>query len=145
MLTTWSQTTQEYRDAGALCALVPWAAFLDDRVFLTKAGGVGVVLELRGVDYECLDVPQREAVTARFEAALRLWDEHTHVYQYVLKRPAPAHEEASHAHPAVDALLRRRAAHAGVGVVGAPAPDHGAAGPEGKAPDKQGQRDWKGS
>ena len=109
MLTTWSRTTQEYRDAGALCALVPWAAFLDDRVFLTKAGGVGVVLELRGIDYECLDVPQREAVTARFEAALRLWDEHTHVYQYVLKRPAPAHEEASHAHPAVDSLLRRRA------------------------------------
>ena len=26
---------------------------------------MGVVLELRGVDYECLDAPQREAVTAR--------------------------------------------------------------------------------
>src|SRR6185369_6071873 len=63
---------------------------------------------LGGVDYECLDAGQREAVTKRFEVALRLWDEHTRLSQYVLKRNRLAWPEVSHAHPAVDALLRRR-------------------------------------
>jgi type IV secretion system protein TrbE len=110
-MTRWTQITRDYRDAGALCGLVPWVGFLHDGVFLTKAGSVGIVLELQGVDYECLDAQQRDTVTARFDAALRLWDERTHLYQYVVKRPSPAHDDARHPHPAVDALLRRRQAH----------------------------------
>ena len=57
-------------------------------MFLTKSGALGVVLALDGVDYECLDPQQREAVTTRFEVALRLWDERTRLSQYVLKRNA---------------------------------------------------------
>ena len=66
--------------------LIPLYGFVDDGVFLTKSGDLGVVLALEGVDYECLDPQQREAVTTRFEVALRLWDERTRLYQYVLKR-----------------------------------------------------------
>jgi type IV secretory pathway VirB4 component len=77
---------RDYRDTGAMSTLINLYGFLDDGVFLTKSGDLGVVLGLRGVDYECLDPAQREAVTRRFEVALRLWDEHTRLYQYVLKR-----------------------------------------------------------
>src|SRR6202163_3311420 len=103
-----SQIVQDFRDAGAMSTLINLYGFVDDAVFLTKGGDLGVVLSLRGVDYECLDPDQREAVTRRFEVALRLWDEHTRLYQYVLKRNRVALPDPSHAHPAVDALLRRR-------------------------------------
>ncbi len=103
-----STITQAFREAGAMSELMPFVGFVDDAVFLTKGGDLGLVLELKGVDYECLDAAQREAVTTRFEAALRLWDEHTRLYQYVLKRRRVGIHEASHPHPAVDRLLRRR-------------------------------------
>ena len=45
-----------------------------------------------------------------FEAALRLWDERTHLYQYVLKRPAALEDDPPHPHPGVDVILRRRTA-----------------------------------
>ena len=38
------------------------------------------------MDYEGLSHPQRQALAHRFEAALRLLDEHCRVYQYLLKR-----------------------------------------------------------
>src|SRR5262249_11558072 len=57
-----------------------------------------------------LDPPQREAVTTRFEVALRLFDERTRLSQYVLKRQRGARSDDAHPHPAVDTLLRRRRA-----------------------------------
>ena len=57
--------TQDYRDAGAMNDLLNLYGFVDDAVFLTKSGDLGVVLALKGVDYECLDPAQREAVTTR--------------------------------------------------------------------------------
>ena len=47
-------------------------------------------------------------MTTRFEVALRLWDERTRLYQYVLKRNRVARPDDAHPHPAVDTLLRRR-------------------------------------
>src|SRR6188508_474008 len=98
-MTRLADITKDYRDAGAMSDLIPWFGFIDDAVFLTKSGGLGVVLELHGVDYECLDPQQREAVTARFEASLRLWDERAHLYQYMLKRQRPTAPEEGHPHP----------------------------------------------
>ena len=89
-----------------MSTLINLYGFVDDAVFLTKSGDLGVVLALRGVDYACLDPDQREAVTRRFEVALRLWDEHTRLYQYVLKRNQIALPDDTHPNPAVDALLR---------------------------------------
>src|SRR4029453_3203341 len=106
-----AQITHDYRDAGAMSDLIPLYGFVDDRTFLTKSGALGAVLALDGVDYECLDPQQREAVTTRFEVALRLWDERTRLSQYVLKRNRVARPDDAHPHPAVDTLLRRRHAH----------------------------------
>ena len=74
---------RDYRDAGSVNGLLALWGFVDDTTFLTKAGHVGVVYRLRGVDYEGLSHPQRQALVHRFEAALRLLDEHCRVYQYL--------------------------------------------------------------
>jgi type IV secretion system protein TrbE len=99
-----------YRDAGAMNVLIPLYGFLDDAVFLTKGGDVGIVLTLAGHDAECVDVKERDAITRRFETALRLWDERTRLYQYVLKRNRVEVSEPHHANPALDTLLQRRRA-----------------------------------
>ena len=77
---------RDYRDAGSVNGLLALWGFVDDTTFLTKAGHVGVVYRVRGVDYEGLSHPQRQALAHRFEAGLRLLDEHCRVYQYLLKR-----------------------------------------------------------
>jgi type IV secretion system protein VirB4 len=107
-MTRLSHVIGAFRAAGAMNTLIPLYGFLADGVFLTKSGAIGLVLRLHGVDAECLDAAQRDALTRRFEVALRTWDEHTHLYQYALKRNRPPLTDVAHTHPAVDALLRRR-------------------------------------
>ena len=80
--------TQDYRAAGALSALVNLVGFVDDGVFLTKSGDLGLVIAMEGLDHECLDTAQREQVVQQFAQALRLFDERFRIYQYLLKRPA---------------------------------------------------------
>src|SRR5262245_24637599 len=77
---------RDYREAGSVNSLLALWGFVDDETFLTKAGHVGLVFRLAGVDYECLDDAARRAVVHRFEAALRVLDEHCRLYQYLCKR-----------------------------------------------------------
>src|SRR5438128_5833584 len=77
---------REYHDAGSVNSLLALWGFVDDETFLTKAGHVGVVFRLAGVDDECLDEAARREVVHRFEAALHGLDEHYRVYQYLYKR-----------------------------------------------------------
>jgi type IV secretion system protein TrbE len=101
----------DYRRSGAVNALVPPFAFLDDHVFLCKGGDVGVALRLCGVDYECLDHVGRDAVARRFERALRVFDQDYIVYQYLLKRDGVQIPHAPCGLPDVDAASGRRLAH----------------------------------
>jgi type IV secretion/conjugal transfer VirB4 family ATPase len=103
-----AEIVRDFRDAGAMSTLINLYAFVDEGVFLTKSGDLGIVVALGGVDYECLDADQREAVTRRFEAALRLFDERTRLYQYVLKRNRAVSPDTGDAPVPVDAVLRRR-------------------------------------
>ena len=67
---------------------------------------------VRGVDYEGLSHPQRQALAHRFEAALRLLDEHCRVYQYLLKRTVGPSVAAACQPPIVaNEAIQRRAAH----------------------------------
>ena len=59
---------RDYQDAGSVNGLLALWGFVDDTTFLTKAGHVGVVYRVRGVDYEGLSHPQRQALAHRFEA-----------------------------------------------------------------------------
>jgi type IV secretion system protein TrbE len=104
---------RNYEESGALNAHVNLFGFLDENVFLTKTGDVGVVLEMRGVDYECLDAANVDALTKRLESALRLFDENFRVYQYLFKRNHPSIPFKLYNHPVVDAAIRNRVAYLG--------------------------------
>src|SRR6266550_953816 len=73
-VTTLGNTTasilRDYREAGSVNGLLALWGFVDDTTFLTKAGHVGVVYRVRGVDYEGLSHGQRQTLAHRFEAAL---------------------------------------------------------------------------
>ncbi len=85
-----SRIIRDYQEeAGALSSQLNLYGFIDEHTFLTKSGDLGVVLRVRGVDYECLDHGQLNEVARRFEAALRVFDEKYRIYQYILKRDAP--------------------------------------------------------
>jgi len=81
-----SKVVKNYKETGALNQNVSVYGFLDDQVFLTKGGDVGVVLRVEGVDYECLDCKQTDSLTKRLESALRLLGSQFRVYQFLLTR-----------------------------------------------------------
>ena len=102
---------KDYREAGSVNALLALWGFVDDGTFLTKAGALGLVYRLAGVDDECLDHPERHAIAERFEHALRQLDESFRLYQYLIKRPARPIPAAPHPQPLVHEALQRRAAY----------------------------------
>ena len=102
---------QNYDEAGSLNAMVNLFGFVGPHVFLTKSGEVGIVLELQGVDYECLDNPTLDGLTKRLESALRLFDENYRVYQLLFKRNQQAIPHTFCGKPVVDAAIRDRVAY----------------------------------
>ncbi len=102
---------QNYDDAGSLNGMVNLLGFLGPQVFLTKSGEVGIVLEVQGVDYECLDAPTVDGLTKRLESALRLFDENYRVYQLLFKRNRQAIPHSFCGKPVVDAAIRERIAY----------------------------------
>jgi type IV secretion system protein VirB4 len=102
---------RDYDDAGGLNELISLWGFVDDHVFLTKAGHVGLVYAVRGVDYERLTHQQRQALVHQVEAGLRMFDERCRLYQYVLKRAMDPVVPASCRMPVANEAIQRRAAY----------------------------------
>jgi len=102
---------QNYEETGSLNAMVNLFGFVGPEVFLTKSGDAGLVLELHGVDYECLDTPTLDALTKRLESALRLFDENYRVYQLLFKRNRQPIPHTFSGKPVVDAAIRERIAY----------------------------------
>jgi len=102
---------RDYQDAGSVNSLLALWGFVDDHTFLTKAGHVGVVFRLKGIDYECLDLDGRRDIVHRFEAALRVLDEHCRVYQYLCKRRVEPFEAAQCDQPVASDAMRRRTSY----------------------------------
>jgi type IV secretion system protein TrbE len=100
-----------YNESGALNAHVNLFGFLDQDTFLTKTGDVGVVLEVSGADYECLDDGAIDGLTKRLESALRLFDENYRIYQYLFKRNHASIPHQLYGNPVVDAAIRNRVAY----------------------------------
>jgi type IV secretion system protein TrbE len=107
-MTRVSRILRDYRDAGSVNALLALWGFVDDSTFLTKAGHVGVVYRLRGIDYEGLSHPQRQSLVHRFEAGLRLLDEHCRVYQYLQKKAVAPFDAAPCPSPIANEAIQRR-------------------------------------
>jgi type IV secretion/conjugal transfer VirB4 family ATPase len=102
---------KNYQETGSFNELVNLYGFIDGQVFLTKTGAVGVILEVRGVDYECLDGTSVDHLTKRLESALKLFDENYRVYQYLFKRNNEAIPYTLHPNPVVSAAIRNRMAY----------------------------------
>src|SRR5437763_11238787 len=81
-----SRIFKSYNETGSLNEQINLYGFIGPHVFLTKSGEVGLILEVGGVDYECLDEVAIDAFTKRLESALKLFDENYRVYQYLFKR-----------------------------------------------------------
>jgi type IV secretion/conjugal transfer VirB4 family ATPase len=103
-----ARIVKNYQEAGALNSQINLYGFLSDQVFLTKSGELGVVLEVRGVDYECLDGTSIDALTKRLESAFRLFDENYRIYQYLFKRNNPGIPYKLYGNPIVDAAILNR-------------------------------------
>ena len=84
-----------YKDAGALHNLLPIRRFVDDRVFLTKRNQLGVVLQVEGIDAECLTEAMLESSTRRMNAAWRSFDDRFRIHQYVVKQNNPGFERST--------------------------------------------------
>src|ERR1700679_4190137 len=81
-----SRVFKNYNETGSLSEQINLYGFIGPHVFLTKSGEVGVILEVRGGDYECLDDASIDGFTKRLESALKLFDENCRLSQYLFKR-----------------------------------------------------------
>jgi type IV secretion system protein VirB4 len=95
-------------EAGSLNEQLNLYGFIDDQVFLTKSGHVGLVVRVEGVDYECLDTAAVDHVTKRLEAAFRIFDEECRVYQFLFKRNRAEVPYQTYGKPVVDAAIQSR-------------------------------------
>jgi type IV secretion system protein VirB4 len=102
---------KNYEEVGSLNAMVNLFGFVGPHVFLTKSGEVGVVLEMEGVDYECLQASAVDILTKRLESALRLFDENYRVYQLLFKRNRQAIPHSFCGKLVIDAAIRDRVAY----------------------------------
>ena len=108
-----SKLFKNYREIGSLNEQINLYGFIGPHVFLTKTGEVGVILEVRGVDYECLDAAAIDGFTKRLESALKLFDEKWSVYQYLFKRNNETIPYTLYENPIVDAAIKNRIAYLG--------------------------------
>jgi type IV secretion system protein VirB4 len=108
-----SRIFKNYNQTGSLGERINLYGFIGPHVFLTKSGEVGIVLEVRGVDYECLDAASIDGFTKRLESALKLFDENYRVYQYLFRRNNETIPYQLYGNPIVDAAITNRIAYLG--------------------------------
>src|SRR5271156_5279953 len=108
-----SRIFKNYNDTGSLSEQINLYGFIGPHTFLTKTGEVGLILEVRGVDFECLDGAAIDGFTKRLESALKLFDENYRLYQYIFKRNNEAIPYKLYATPIVTSGIRNRIAYLG--------------------------------
>jgi type IV secretion system protein TrbE len=106
-----SRIFKNYNETGSLAEQINLFGFISSEAFLTKSGEVGVILEVRGVDFECLDGASIDGFTKRLESALKLFDENYRLYQYLFKRNNEAIPYKLYANPIVNSAIRNRIAY----------------------------------
>ena len=102
---------KNYAETGSFSEKLNLHSFIASDQFLTKSGDVGMILEVCGVDYECLDHNTIDNLTKRLESAFKLFDENFRVYQYLFKRNNPEIPFKTYGNPVVDTANRNRASY----------------------------------
>jgi len=83
------QQANDYLKDGAMNAVIGLHSFVDDHVFLMKAGELGVIIQFPGIDFEGREATELDTIAHRFEAAIRTFTEKHSIYQYLIKTTAP--------------------------------------------------------
>jgi type IV secretion/conjugal transfer VirB4 family ATPase len=86
---------KNYKETGSLAEQCSVFSFINEWCFITKTGAVGAVIEMEGIDYECLDQRDLDSATKRLEAAFKLFGPEFRVYQYLFKshfEPEPSRD-----------------------------------------------------
>src|SRR5260370_41008280 len=102
---------KNYKETGSFNEQVNLYGFIDQDMSLTKTGELGVVPQVHGVDYECLDGNTLDGLTKRLESALKLFDENYRVYQYFFKRNNETIPYKLYGNPVVDTAIKNRIAY----------------------------------
>src|ERR1700686_3147084 len=102
---------KNYEETGSFNEEIRPQGFIDEHLFLTKAGDLGAVLEVHGVDFECLDGDSVDGFTKRLESALKLFDEKFRVYQYIFKVNNQGIPHKLYGNPVVDTAISNRIAY----------------------------------
>ncbi len=108
-----SRIFKNYDETGSLSEQVNLYGFVGPHIFLTKTGEVGIIIEVLGVDYECLDAASLDGFTKRLESALKLFDENYRVYQYLFKRNNETIPYKLYGNSIVDTAIKNRIAYLG--------------------------------
>jgi len=106
-----ARAVKAHREAGSLNEQINLFGFLDDHAFVTKSGDIGVVLAVRGVDYECLDANGIDHCTKRLESAFKTLDDRCRIYQYLFKRNAPEIPHQTYPNLVVSAAIENRVSY----------------------------------
>ena len=99
---------KDYRESGALSALVGVDSAIDDYTFLLKNGGLMSVIAVNGIDDECLDASEIDRIARRFEGAVRVLDENVRLYQYLIKRNNASISARSYRDPVLQKVISSR-------------------------------------
>src|SRR5438874_5381516 len=103
-----SQVIKPWKESGALNAHVNLYGFWNEDIFLTKSGDLGIVLRVRGVDYERLDQTAQDYAVKRLEAALKVFGPGFHIYQYLFKTNRPDIPFQDYEDPVIQAAVEQR-------------------------------------
>ncbi len=110
-MTKISRILKDYQESGALSAFVNVNAAIDDHTFLTKTGDLLMTLRIEGPDYECRDASELDHIARRFESAVRVLDDGSRIYQYLIKRDNVAIPARTYNDPVVREAVQSRVEH----------------------------------
>jgi len=103
-----ARAIKPWRETAELNDHISLYGFWNETVFVTKAGDVGMVLKVEGVDYESLDQSEQEYAVKRLEAAMKAFGPGVRVYQYLFKTNRPDIPFARYEDAVVDAAIDQR-------------------------------------
>jgi type IV secretion system protein VirB4 len=103
-----AKAIKPWRETAELNDHISLYGFWNETVFVTKAGDVGMVLKVEGVDYESLDQGEQEYAVKRLEAAMKAFGTGVRVYQYLFKTNRPEVPFARYDDAVVDAAIDQR-------------------------------------
>lgn len=83
------QLLKDWESTPPFSEYIPVEKFIDGHAFRTKTGQVGVMLSVKGIDYESIVRQQLDSLIARLERTLKIFEPGTRIYQYFFRSNRP--------------------------------------------------------